>query len=245
MKKSVVLFLGAVVSLLALSVQAGLPNAAYWNFSQGGASPSSNSFSGLSFFDLSQGNSHGTVGLLTSTSASTGYTNTGGFTAAGFSPSGSTNAGIAAWTGPLDTSGFTNSYFQTGFSLDSLATLSYSITNISLGSRSTATGPQLLSLYSSTDGINYSFLSGVSTPANSAWLTIDFGALSLSLNPGNSLYFRIYGSGGTGNAALSTANWRIDDLAIALSATPVPEPSTLAMTALGGLACLFAIRRRR
>jgi hypothetical protein len=244
MKKSVVLFLGVFVSLLNLSVQAGLPNVVYWNFSQGGASPSSNSFSGLSVFDLSQGNSHGAVGLLTPTSASSGYTNTGGFTAAGFSTSGSTNAGISAWTGALDTSGFTNSYFQTGLTLDSAATLSYSVTDVSLGSRSTSTGPQLLSLYSSTDGINYSFLSGISTSANSAWLTIDFGALSLNLNPGDSLYFRIYGSAGTGNAAISTANWRIDDLGITLSPSPAPEPTTLALATFGGLGCFIAFRRR-
>jgi hypothetical protein len=137
-------------------------------------------------------------------------------------------------------------FFQVSLSLDSLSSVAYSFTNISLGSRATATGPQLVSLYSSTDGSSYSAVgSGVALANTGTWAALAFNNLSISLNPGDSIYFRIYGSGGSGSPSSGTVNWRIDDLAIALvTVEPVPEPSTLALATLGGVACLFAFRRK-
>jgi hypothetical protein len=248
-KLSAIIISAAICALIAPSAQAGLTNAVYWNF--GTSTPSgtavSNSFASLTVSTLTSGNSFGgysgTAGntLFNGTSASAAYT-----TAAGFANSAGTNAGVGASIAAFNTA--TNAYFQTSFSLDLSSLVTYTFTNVSFGSRATATGPQSLSLYSSTDGTTYSQVgSSIASANNSTWSAKEFAGLALLLNPGDSLYIRIYGSGGTGSPGSGTVNWRMDDLALAFITTPVavPEPSTVALSAIGGFAFLFAFRRRR
>lgn len=222
--------------LVSLSAKAGLTNAVYWNFSASGVQPLSNSWAGLTVSGLSQGNNNGTTIILTPTSASSSYTTT-----AGFANSGSTNAGAAAFTGAINTSSST--YFQVSLDLD-LSSPSLVITNFSFGSRSTSTGPQLLSLYSSSDGFvsDFNFVASVSAANNSSWAALDMGILSIDLVAGSTTYFRLYASAGTGSPMAGTANWRIDDLGIALTTAAVPEPSTIALRAVTATSGI--VRRR-
>ncbi len=226
---------------VAISASAQTANI-YWDFNNAttAAAPSSGVFTGLTTPILGQGNNHGTTALLTATSASTTYT-----TAAGFANSGTTNAGAAAFTGVLNTA--TSTYFNTSLTLSPAAGASYTLTDVSLGSRSTSTGPVTLSLYDSTDSFAtvFNLLGTVTVSANSVWAASDFSGLSVSIPADSStLSFRIYGSGGTGSAASGTANWRIDDLTFSVS--EVPEPSTLAFLGLGSLlAGVLVIRRHR
>ncbi len=236
--KRLFLFLGLGITLLSaeFSANAGLTNSVYWDFSTGGASPTSNSFSGLTVSSLSQGNSGASVTLLSSSSASSGYT-----TAAGFAASGGTNAEIVAPTGVLNPGASGSAFFAFSFSLGVSSPFSYNVTNISFGSRSTGTGPQTLSLYDSTDSfVSSNFISSISVLNNSTWAAASFNNLSVFI-PDNSstVSFRIFGSDGVGTAT-SSANWRIDDLGVALS--PAPEPSVVALSAVGGIFCLIALR---
>jgi hypothetical protein len=240
MKK--LLLLTAAVCLLSLpSAKAGALNAVYWNFSPSGlpqSAPTSNSFSGLTVTGFSQNNNNGTTAPFGTTSASTAYT-----TAAGFANSGSTNIGAAVLTGTLNTG--TSTYFAFSFSLSSSSTLSYTISDVSFGSRSTTTGPQTLSLYASTDGFTSDFtsLGSITVPNNSVWTAQDFSGLSTLLaNDDSTLSFRIYGSGVVGSPSAGTATWRIDDVAVTL--TEVPEPSATTLGILSGLAALVIWKRR-
>jgi hypothetical protein len=227
-----------VVASFCLSAQA---DSVYWNFSPSGqpqSSPSSNPFAGLTVSAFSQNNNNGTTAPFTTTSASSAYT-----TAAGFTASGSTNIGAAVLAGALSTS--TSTYLAFSLSLDSSSTLSYTLTDISFGSRSTGTGPQTLSLYVSTDGFTSDFtsLGSVSAANNSTWAAKDFSGLSLSVpNDDSTLSFRIYGSGVVGTPTAGTATWRVDDVGVTL--VPVPEPSILALCGLG-FAGLLIVRRNK
>jgi hypothetical protein len=241
MKK--VLFLASALSLLfVVSTQAGSTSAVYWNFSPPGApqsSPTSNSFTGLTVSPFTQNNNNGTTAPFTTTSASSTY-----MTAAGFSNSGSTNLGAAVAPGTFDTS--TSTYLGFNLSLSSSSTLSYTISDFSFGTRSTGTGPQTLSLYASRDDFvsDLTLLGSLTVPNTSSWSAQDFSGLSLALNNDDStLSFRLYGSGVVGTPTAGTATWRIDDPAVIL--TPVPEPSSLALGIMGGLAGLAAWKRRK
>jgi uncharacterized protein YgbK (DUF1537 family) len=239
--------LSTVVAATGFGLTAfGQTNNIYWDFNNAttAAAPSSGVFTGLTTPILSQGNNNGTTALLTTTSASTAYT-----TAAGFSNSGTTNAGAAARTGALVTGASGSAYFATSLTLGPSSPSSYTLTDISLGSRQTSTGPQLLSLYESTDNFATvsTFVEAISILNNSVWTAHDFSGLSIAIpNDSSTLSFRIYGSAGTGSTSAGTANWRIDDLAMTLVTTVVPEPSTLALLGGGGaVASLFVFRRRK
>jgi hypothetical protein len=239
--KKLFLFLGLGMTLLFAdsSVKAGLTNAVYWDFFTGGASPTSNSFSGLTVSSLSQGNSGASVALLSATSPSSANPYT---TAAGFPDSGTTNAEIVAPTGILNLGASGSAFFAFSFSLGLSSPFSYNVTNISFGSRSTGTGPQTLSLYDSTDGFASShFIGSISVLTNSTWAAESFNNLSVLIpNNAGTISFRIFGSDGVGSAG-SSANWRIDDLGVALS--PAPEPSTVALIAVGWIFSMCSLGR--
>jgi hypothetical protein len=233
MKKLLFLFTTVLLGVV-LSATAGSTNAVYWDFSAT-ASPTSNSFSGLMVSDVSRGNNdNGPTALLNNSSTSASYT-----TWAGFDASGGTNAVASGTPGTLDVS--TSTYFGTDLSLNPLATYSLIINNISFGSRSTSSGPTSLFLYASTDGFNSDFESLGSISAPTTWTAVQFSDLFFTINPGETLSLRLYGSGG--NSTSGVGNWRIDDLAITM--TPTPEPSTLALAALGGLLCFGTLKFRR
>jgi PEP-CTERM motif len=125
------------------------------------------------------------------------------------------------------------------------STLSYTLSDVSFGSRSTGTGPQLLSLYMSTDGFASDFTS-LGTAAvlnNSTWAAINFSGLSVAIpNNDSTISFRIYGSGVVGTPTAGTATWRIDDVAFELG--NVPEPSVAALFGLSGLAFFLRMRKK-
>jgi hypothetical protein len=214
------------------SLQAQKITGVYWNFS------SSNTPTSEAIVGLTPAFSYGNAPSLNfyATSVSSGYT-----TAAGFAASGGNNALLTARTGPFNTD--TSSYFSLSLSLSPAAGTGYKVTDISFGSRQTGTGPTRLTLYESADGANFSSAGSVlNVSTNSAWAAEDFSGIAISLpDDGSTVYFRIYGSDGLGNAG--NGNWRIDDLAVTVET--VPEPSTLALATLASLPGLIASWRRR
>ncbi len=175
---------------------------------------------------MSVAQTSGTSGINT-TSASSGYTGASG--AENFL------AGVAP-TGSFDPA--TSAYFT--FTIMPTTGHGVNTTSLTLGSRSTGTGPTLLSLYSSADNFT-SAVSSVTATANSTWALIDFGSFNITTATDTGLTFRIYGSNGSGNTG--PGNWRIDDVTLTVSS--VPEPATFAL--LGGVSVLglATLRRRR
>src|SRR5215475_11908599 len=95
-----------------------------WDFSS--ATPTSGVPAGVTVSAVSQGNNNGITTLLTTTSASSGYTGA----------SGTNNAGAAANVGAFRPD--TTTYFE--WTLTPAATVSITVSQINFGSRSTGTG---------------------------------------------------------------------------------------------------------
>ncbi|MFT3825272.1 MAG: lamin tail domain-containing protein [Chitinophagaceae bacterium] len=188
-----------------------------WNFgttAPGLASPSSGgtvaNISTIS--DLSRGNSNSTtLDLLTTTSASSGYTGV----------SGSYNAGAAARVGVLSMATNGSAYFE--FTLTPATGYSIKITEIDFGTRSTSTGPVSYDIRTSLDSYGTAIATG--TIANNSTWVLKTNALTFSGTEGTPITVRIYGYGGSGSASANTANWRIDDLAVTATATGSASPT--------------------
>jgi len=201
------------VALSGLVESPSVPGLVYWNFNS--ATPTSGTngdYAAWTFGPLTQSNNNGTTALFTSTSPSSGYTNPFNVPA-----SGGTNAGAAARTGAFNAA--SNAFFEVQVVVPSNTTTS--ITNISFGSRSTGTGPAAYSIRSSVDG----FAADLATNAltnNSAW-AMNVAPVAIALSNGTNTV-RIYGFNGAGSATAGTANWRIDDLTLALGTGTGPTP---------------------
>lgn len=171
-----------------------------WNFTT--AAPSSNTTTGITVSNLSQGNNNGLTTLITSTSASNYVGASGTF-----------NAGAAVFVAPLNTASST--YFE--FTVTPQAGYDVSLTGLSFGSRSTNTGPQAYTLLSSVDGYTNPVATGTFVN-NSVWVLHN---PTLLANPTSNapIVFRLYGHSGAGVPGLGSANWRIDDLNLTLSVT--------------------------
>jgi hypothetical protein len=212
--------------VLALSLPVLSKAQIVWDFST--ATPVSGVPPGVTVSALSQGNNNGTTTLLTTTSASSGYTGA----------SGGSNAGAAAYIGAFRPD--TTTYFE--WTLTPAATVSIAVNQIGFGSRSTGTGPQAFDIRTSLDNFTAPAATGA-LANNSTWAFLS-SALSLSGTPGQAITIRLYAYNGAGNAAKSTANWRIDDLSLTIAtsgALPVPvitvSPSSLpAFTTVAGSA---------
>ena len=167
-------------------------------------------------------------------------TNASSSVSAGYSgASGGFNGSFAAVSGAFNS--VSSSAFV--FTLTPTAGYQVAVTNISLGSRSTASGPTALTLRTSVDGFSANTYSTIAS-ANSAWSFVNSGTLtSITGTNSSPLTLRLYGSGGSSAAA---GNWRIDDLSVtlAITAVPVPEPSTYAVI-LGGIALAGVMIRKR
>ena len=209
---------GAPQRTVALSGSVAVPNIpglVYWNFDT--ATPTSGTggdYAAWSFPGITQNNNNGTTTLLTTTSASSGYTNLFNVVA-----SGTTNAGAAARTGALNTNAGGSAFFEIQVVVPSNTFTS--ITNVSFGSRSTSTGPAAFAIRSSTNN----FATDVVTNAlatNSSWAMYS-APVDIALTNGTNT-LRIYGFNGTGSASTGQANWRIDDLTLALAAGEGPLP---------------------
>lgn len=206
--------------LLSTALTSGLLAQITWDFTSA-TTPSSELPAGLISASIAQFNT--TTTGVNSTSASSGYTGA----------TGGNNMAFSAKNGALDTGSST--YFEVTLTPGSGHGLNLSA--ITFGSRSTSTGPTTLTLFLSTNLTGS--IGSATASADSNWVLHSFSDLSITSAQDTPLIFRIYGTGGTTSP---TANWRIDDLSLSVSA--VPEPSAFAV--LGGLATLgFAATRRR
>jgi hypothetical protein len=183
-----------------------------WNFGTNAAplaSPSSNSAAHVTAGCLTNGNAGSSV-LLSTESASSGYSGA----------SGSYNACAKAKTGTLSV---TNSSYFT-FTLTPDATNTLRVTGFSFGSRSTSTGPQAFCVRSSLDNYAADLATGT-LAANGNWALKSVAFAAFSQMPGTAMTVRIYGYSGAGS--VSAVNWRIDDLAVAVSAAGTNTPPVI------------------
>ena len=224
--KTTFTILGASLILAGASVCRG---AIYWDGSQTSANSGLPAGISSAAFTDPTPNQSGTPVVLINSSSASDYTGA----------SAGNNFETKAKIGALSTS--TSTYFSVALT----ATAGYAITlnSISLGSRSTPTGPTALTFYSSID--NYATAIGSTTvAASSAWAfisTINFSGSSLTASAGSDVTFRIYGSGGSGT--VSGANWRIDD--ISLDVTAVPETAAWGLISAIGLLGICSVRTWR
>ncbi len=157
----------------------------------------------------------------------------------------------------LSAAGWTNapaSYYQFDVS-----TIGYSGIGISFDQASSSTGPADFLLQYSTDGSTFTtftsyspLLNGSPNPSwnattSSSLYTFNFDLSSIAaLNNDSTVDFRlletgIVSEGGNGGYVASGGTDRVDNFVV--GTVPVPEPATLALCAIGGLAML-ALRRK-
>ena len=181
--------------------------------------------------------------------ASTGA-DSGPFTAdAGAGSASGHHAGAAtAWSSPAG-NGSAHSYSSNTWAIGdyyqfATSATGYTAITIQWDQNRSSTGPATFDLQVSTDNVNYTTISAGYTVLTVTWSsgtpqpTSSFAPVSAGVAADNAatLYFRFVAasaptsSGGTN---------RIDNVVI--SGTPVPEPASLALLAIGGL---LAIRRR-
>ncbi|MDR3456594.1 MAG: PEP-CTERM sorting domain-containing protein [Verrucomicrobiae bacterium] len=156
-----------------------------------------------------------------------------------------------------------NNWSQNDYYQFQVSTLGYNSITISYDQVGSSTGPKTYTLQYSTDGSSYiAFGSSYSVLSSPGWnpntasgsagesFTFDLSSLS-ALDNLATAYFRVVdlsattgGAIGGGNVGTSGTD-RIDNFAVVGSVIAVPEPSTLVLASLGGLGCLFALRRKR
>jgi hypothetical protein len=232
--KCFVLSLIAVLFLFSAGSGRAQTTNVYWSFTGEAVPDNAATITGLSTA-FSYGNAPSLKYDNSLSSLSSGYT-----TAAGYAASSGNYAVLTDRAGAFDPGA--NSYFSFDLSLSTAAGVSYAITDVSLGSRSTGTGPTLLSLYASTTGDNFASLGSVNVSEDKTWAAVDFSDFSLALpDDGSTVYFRLYGT--TPAASVGNSNWQIEDLAAII--VTAPEPSGAALAILGGMVCLAVLFRRR
>ena len=196
---------------LLLSFSATMRAQATWNFSAATGAPAS----------LPANISGGVVSALNLGSGSLGFNPTSpssGYTGA----SAGNNASVAAQGGTLAVA--TSAYFE--FTLTPISNFSIKVSVLSIGSRSTATGPTTLTLFSSADAFAAP-LGTATVLVNSTWTLANFSNLNLTPTAGAALTFRIYGSGGSGTGG---GNWRVDDISLSfVGPTIAQQPVSLAV----------------
>jgi len=202
---------------------------AYWNFNTDTPTVVP---SGWTIGAVSQGNNNGTTTMLSSSSATNAVVYSNAF---GVAASLSTNAQAAARIGAINTGTSGSAYFE--FTVTApLSSTNLAITNIFFGYRSTSTGPQGYSIRSSADNYAADIPGGSGALANnSTWAAVS-APVSVLMTNGQNTTFRIYGRDGTGSPSSGSANWRIDDLTLAIGALELNQPSlTLTPSSLSGL----------
>ncbi len=190
--------------LLLVTICTNAQSNVSWDFSA--ATPSAGiPVSNLTISAVSQGNNNGTTALLTTASASTGYTGA----------SGTSNAGAAARIGALNTAASGSAYFE--FTLTPAAGYTVNLSAINFGTRSTGTGPQAYSIKTSSNSFGADAATGA-IANNSVW-TLKSNTTNITSASGSALIVRIYGYNGAGSPGAGTANWRIDDLFLTVTVT--------------------------
>lgn len=159
--------------------------------------------------DIAQGVNYGTTIFLSSHSSSLN---------AYAGASGENNAALACRTGPLIKTAVGSSYFS--FTISAASGYKFLLQSLAVGMRSTLTGPQSWSIFSSVDSFNSPIFTGAILN-NSGWILQEH-ALHTAYQ--YVVEYRIYGFDGVGASAINVANWRIDDLQISGMVTPVALP---------------------
>lgn len=145
-----------------------------------------------------------------------------------------------------------NDYFQF-----SVSTVGFEGITISLDQMGSNTGPKNFEIDYSTDGLSFNSFSTYSV-TNDSWSATgapksnsnhSFDLSSVTALDGQStIYFRLIDVSTTAiNSAspvATTGTGRIDNF-IVNGVSSVPEPSSIALAAVGGIACLFAVRRKK
>jgi hypothetical protein len=137
----------------------------------------------------------------------------------------------------------------------------YSGLDVTFDQTSSSTGPANFIFQYSTDGLNFtsftSYSPAVNGTPNSPWngttsssvYSFNFDLSSVSaLDNASTVDFRLLETGTVaenGSAVASTGTDRVDNFVVNGSVSPVPEPATLALSGLGGLAGMFLVRRKR
>jgi len=217
MRKFYLLAKAVCLSVAMLFMMAANAQTIAWNFTAGTAAPSTTS-AVVTTTDLVQGNNNGTTTFITSTSASSSYAGA----------SGTFNAGMAARTGALNTGVSGSAYVE--FTLSIATGSSYNaatVTAINFGCRSTSTAPQAYSIRSSADNYATDLATGTISN-NSAWALKTNSGLSAVVGYAG-LTIRIYGYNGTGSASANTANFRIDDITVAVAPSANADLKQLAI----------------
>ena len=178
-----------------------------WNMQQ--PAPSNISSTLIVASDIAQGVNYGTTLFLSSHSSSLN---------AYAGASGENNAALSCRTGPLIKTAVGSSYFS--FTISAASGYKFLLQSIAVGMRSTLTGPQSWSIFSSVDSFNSPIFTGA-IPNNSSWILHEH-ALHTAYQ--YVVEYRIYGFDGVGASAINVANWRIDDLQISGMVTPVALP---------------------
>jgi PEP-CTERM motif len=140
-----------------------------------------------------------------------------------------------------------------------VSTLGFQDIVVSYDQNGSATGPKTYSFQYSADGLSftpvgadYALTSGISwssgTPNQPTQLSFDLSTVS-SLNDVSAVYFRIVNDSPLAGGAINGGNIgaagtdRVDNFLV--SATAVPEPSSVVLGLLGGMAGLMALRRQK
>ena len=196
--------LGSTTSAaITLNITVIPPDPVRWDFTT--ATPTNGLPADVSGGTVVQRNNFGTTQTLTTVSVSSGYTGV----------SGTSNAGAAARVGALNLAEGGSAFFE--FTLTPAAARQFSVTGLSFGARSTATGPQAYALFVVNGTAEPALIASGPLANNSAWTRITPTFLPIVSDTATSVTFRLYGCNGTGNAGVNTANWRIDDLAVQLT----------------------------
>lgn len=196
--------LGSTTSAaITLNITVIPPDPVRWDFTT--ATPTNGLPADVSGGTVVQRNNFGTTQTLTTVSVSSGYTGV----------SGTSNAGAAARVGALNLAEGGSAFFE--FTLTPAAARQFSVTGLSFGARSTATGPQAYALFVVNGTAEPALIASGPLANNSAWTRITPTFLPIVSDTATSVTFRLYGCNGAGNAGVNTANWRIDDLAVQLT----------------------------
>lgn len=174
-----------------------------WDFNT--LEPTSNSAPRVTAGAITRANG-GTSALLSGQSPSGNYA----------AASGLTNLQAAARAGALSTNDAT--YFEV--TLTPEAGYRVNVTNLSFGTRSTATGPTAYCVRADTDGYAANLSLGT-LAADDDWAWKQQSVTFCSAAAGEAVKLRLYGYGGSGASA---GNWRIDDLALDVCAVEAGTP---------------------
>ncbi len=200
MKQMKLFFLSGL--FLLAEMHTGRAQQVIWNFTA--ANPSTNTLTNCTVSGITGGG--GSSFGINSTSVSSGYAGV----------TGGNNACII-----YSQSSTGSAYFE--FTITPDAGYTVSVTGITLGTRSTATGPGNGAIRSNVDGYASNYGMIVPMASGTSWML----RTPASLNPitgaaGTAVTVRIYGYGtNTSSNSSSSPNWRIDDLQVTAAVTNI------------------------